>query len=661
MEASGFTAAVPLDTEHLTSILSAEPRLDQANLPPVAVDQRIYTPLQDARSQIRLLKWRADSDPAGVHDLQTSVWDLDTAPAYIAISYTWGPTVNRPIVIDGISTSVRHNAYYALWQIRQLQPHCFVWIDSICINQQDDEEKSAQVAIIFQIFQEAVRVVACLGEHADDSHFLYATAKMLVPHFRESWERYGTQLEGLFFGSYEQNTTLWKLDAPTFQRLISACTRFFCRPYWSRLWIVQELAAAHHEVLFACGVHTLGSKMFYILYVTLFEATTKKHEAWKLRCNPSNIDVPATPSNMRPILFRAYSGTVATSLNSLGQLLAASMSMLCADVRDRLFGTLAMTDWTLTGCAPITPDYTKSACELAIMLARRLNIRDLQTGLLALEIDCHHEEIRTAVQNQRDQPFTPEFEDVDESCIEEFTISAKCAPLYYSEDGFLAADLCRLSPYDVTKTLKACTECAAYKAREGVLRGHGQKELDVDGTLAALLCADATSGDIIIHCSGFLSAISSFDAGSAHPTRSGWSTVVLVVRQQNDDRFDIVGQGILTNDFNVYLEDDWKYKRGLDYAGACHAREHSRFGAHVSLRLTPEELILLIAQDLQRIEGQPNYYYSMDTYNADDRLQRLVTPPSARPRDAVRFCSTSCCPRIRQGRRSDMPTIPPHS
>ncbi|CAK1360309.1 unnamed protein product [Cercospora beticola] len=79
------------------------------------------------------------------------------------------------------------------------------------------------------------------------------------------------------------------------------------------------------------------------------------------------------------------------------------------------------------------------------------------------------------------------------------------------------------------------------------------------------------------------------------------------------------------------------------HAWPCQEREHRRFWADVFLRLTAEEFMLWIAQDLQRAEGASMSDRFSHRYNTDARLERLLTPPSARPKGAVRICKASCC------------------
>jgi hypothetical protein len=95
--------------------------------------------------------------------------DLDQAPPYIALSYTWGdPNDPLPIVIDGIVVKVTRNLHSALTNLREDLVARPLWVDAICIDQSDDDEKSKQVQLMGKIYQEALHVMVWLGP-ADDT------------------------------------------------------------------------------------------------------------------------------------------------------------------------------------------------------------------------------------------------------------------------------------------------------------------------------------------------------------------------------------------------------------------------------------------------------------------------------------------------------------
>ena len=107
---------------------------------------------------------------------QISHWSLDNHPPYFALSYTWGsPTPNYAIYLDGAELGVTNNLKDALFQFREIfkrpnpkRPQ-FWWIDAICINQSDDQERSWQVQQMQEIYRGAESVMIWLGVAANSS------------------------------------------------------------------------------------------------------------------------------------------------------------------------------------------------------------------------------------------------------------------------------------------------------------------------------------------------------------------------------------------------------------------------------------------------------------------------------------------------------------
>lgn len=94
---------------------------------------------------------------------------LDNPPSYEAVSYAWGsPFLNDVIVIrDGnfdYSVRVPQSLYKALTQLRHHIRPRYIWADAICINQQNEEEKSQQVQLMPRIYRKAAKVLIWLGD-----------------------------------------------------------------------------------------------------------------------------------------------------------------------------------------------------------------------------------------------------------------------------------------------------------------------------------------------------------------------------------------------------------------------------------------------------------------------------------------------------------------
>ena len=93
---------------------------------------------------------------------------------YEALSYMWGPlTPTDVITVNGKSCVVRRNLWKALLALRHKDQPRNLWIDAICINQNDLQEKSHLVAKMNHVYEQAEKVVVWLGDSADDSDYTF--------------------------------------------------------------------------------------------------------------------------------------------------------------------------------------------------------------------------------------------------------------------------------------------------------------------------------------------------------------------------------------------------------------------------------------------------------------------------------------------------------
>lgn len=169
--------------------------------------REIYKPLDDSSDSIRLIVLK----PADYRDEATVRCELihvkfRDKPIYEALSYTWGNADDtRTILIDGIEVSVGANLYEALSFLRAKSGDRILWADAICINQNDQEEKNHQVRSMGWIYERAACVIIWLGVFA-------------------GWDP----------GSYDYRRNNWGSEIVT------------SRPYWNRLWVIQEIALSRN-------------------------------------------------------------------------------------------------------------------------------------------------------------------------------------------------------------------------------------------------------------------------------------------------------------------------------------------------------------------------------------------------------------------------------
>lgn len=199
-------------------------------------------------------------------------------PSYSALSYCWGAAdQTREISLNGLSLRVTKNLEAALRQLRRKDEGVLLWVDALCINQSDDQEKAEQVGKMGQIFQRAASVVAWIGPQQEDSDLAM------------DWvARAGDHTLDLEDPMHEKH-----LDLKT------ALLRLFDLPYWSRIWIVQELVRAR-TLVYQCGSASVTEGQLRAAVNTLRDL---KYEFWDQCRNPQNAVMLRTYAGLPPLIF----------------------------------------------------------------------------------------------------------------------------------------------------------------------------------------------------------------------------------------------------------------------------------------------------------------------------------------------------------------------
>jgi hypothetical protein len=211
-----------------------------------------YESLKSSRT-IRLIKFLPGRNPT----CQMVTVEVEKAPPYVALSYTWGSkNTPRMILVNGAEIHITANlgeAIDAIFPFARERSMMF-WADSICINQSDINERSSQVRLMNTIYRSAEIVAIWLGpkEHESDLAF----DKM------EEWKARFDQLTHDCGGSEELAITSISSDDSLFfgprkseqRSTLEAIRKIFHRPWWKRAWIVQEGTIANpvRTILF-CG------------------------------------------------------------------------------------------------------------------------------------------------------------------------------------------------------------------------------------------------------------------------------------------------------------------------------------------------------------------------------------------------------------------------
>lgn len=132
-----------------------------------------YYNLPDPATHIRLLNITSAHESIPV-ECFLSEWNIESAPSYNAISYTWGnPISNTTIVINNQCVAARANCEYALRQAYRCDNRPPTWINALCVNQKNIPEKECTSCNDGTNIQLAQRVLACVGHHSDDSEYMW--------------------------------------------------------------------------------------------------------------------------------------------------------------------------------------------------------------------------------------------------------------------------------------------------------------------------------------------------------------------------------------------------------------------------------------------------------------------------------------------------------
>ncbi|KAF2723699.1 hypothetical protein K431DRAFT_282794, partial [Polychaeton citri CBS 116435] len=136
-----------------------------------------------------------------------------------------------------------------------------LWIDSVCINQRNNVEKSLQVSFMGDIYAKARSVLACVGPHANDSKYLVKKALEVA-----NLEYGCTHQDDFMCQDCRSPLENWvmSLGIQKLTRLCESCETFGKRQYWTRVWIIQEVVKAT-SLQILCGNDLLPWTSFYNL------------------------------------------------------------------------------------------------------------------------------------------------------------------------------------------------------------------------------------------------------------------------------------------------------------------------------------------------------------------------------------------------------------
>lgn len=165
-----------------------------------------YSPLPAADYSIRILEVASDEKDRPVQ-VRLSESKTPLTQQYRCLSYVWGSPSDHTfdIILNDCAFTVRKNLYDFLRMAGRRFPNTPLWIDAICINQYDDEEKAVLVSRMTEIYSTATETLVWLGDDAEVS----------------------SALEWLDTGSWDWST----------KAAFASLERLYADSYWTRMWV----------------------------------------------------------------------------------------------------------------------------------------------------------------------------------------------------------------------------------------------------------------------------------------------------------------------------------------------------------------------------------------------------------------------------------------
>jgi hypothetical protein len=263
----------------------------------------------------RLLELQPSEDPDA--ELRCRLYAAElygpVSPDYEAISYTWGTnTLSQTLgvdVVEGISTRllITANLSDALRRLRSSDTLRALWADAVCINQDDDDEKSRHIPLMTDIYRGASRVLVWLGGNWADEEQALLHIKSLARYIHSKSDAFPFDLHR--------------------QSLTDAVTGVVRLPWFSRRWVIQKVVL-NPDVVLICGSQQLS-------FGRLGQVVDRL-----LSDDDGDDGAPVVWKGFSAMLDLWKRSTLAPPAAKLSELIINFEHFECADARDRIFTLL---------------------------------------------------------------------------------------------------------------------------------------------------------------------------------------------------------------------------------------------------------------------------------------------------------------------------------
>jgi hypothetical protein len=265
---------------------------------------------------------------------------------YEALSYAWGTSPERKTIGCGDSKlHITVNLFDALRRLRSTTTTRVLWIDAICINQEDLDERSSQVPLMRFIYPRASQVIAWVGEEDDTSQLAMST-------FEEWASLYTEDIHSKVHIRQEFQSRFGLRH--NYESAVAAISSFLRRPWFSRCWTLQEISLCQDATIL-CGEVEMPWNTLNIAFLVAAKAN--------LDPSLSEDDPQIFPRCAQLMICNNWEmQTEGAPTLSLPVVLSLSYQFAASDPRDKIYSLLSLAD--INDLSLYVPRYDIPVCDV---------------------------------------------------------------------------------------------------------------------------------------------------------------------------------------------------------------------------------------------------------------------------------------------------------
>ena len=226
-----------------------------------------HSPIDLEGSAFRLLRLARGErdDPIECHLFNAILFDSEGGFPYEALSYTWGKIQEQcQIVVNGQLMRIRWNLYNTLRHLRHQHTDRILWVDAICIDQANLDERVHQIRHMKGIYEQAERVLVWLGEANQETDFAMDMMIELQEHLTMVQGSWRNTLRAWTDFDQHMSGHAGGLPPEIIAARRAGMAQLLRRSWFTRVWVLQEIASARVASI-VCGSKSVSARIFALV------------------------------------------------------------------------------------------------------------------------------------------------------------------------------------------------------------------------------------------------------------------------------------------------------------------------------------------------------------------------------------------------------------